>query len=130
LCERLSGLHGGSGNCFAHTIKSCHGACVEEEQPETYNERVRELIDRYSYENKDMLLVGRGREVDEKSALLIEDGEFKGVGYFNLNHQINNLDIIRSIITPMNNNRDAEHIIQSFLRKKHQFKIIQLSIHE
>mgnify|MGYP003144910223 CR=1 FL=1 len=130
LCERLSGLHGGKGNCFAYTIKSCHGACVEEEQPETYNERVRELIDRYSYENKDMLLVGRGREVDEKSALLIEDGEFKGVGYFNLNHQINNLDIIRSIITPMNNNRDAEHIIQSFLRKKHQFKIIQLSIHE
>ena len=130
LCERLSGLHGGKGNCFAYTIKSCHGACVEEEQPETYNERVRELIDRYSYENKNMLLVGRGREVDEKSALLIEDGEFKGVGYFNLNHQINNLDIIRSIITPMNNNRDAEHIIQSFLRKKHQFKIIQLSIHE
>ncbi|WP_298528853.1 exonuclease domain-containing protein [uncultured Christiangramia sp.] len=130
LCERLSGLHGGKGNCFAYTIKSCHGACVEEEQPETYNERVRELIDRYSYENKDVLLVGRGREVDEKSALLIEDGEFKGVGYFNLNHQINNLDIIRSIITPMNNNRDAEHIIQSFLRKKHQFKIIQLSIHE
>lgn len=130
LCERLSGLHGGNGNCFAYTIKSCHGACVEEEQPETYNGRVRELIDRYSYENKDMLLVGRGREVDEKSALLIEDGEFKGVGYFNLNHQINNLDIIRSIITPMNNNRDAEHIIQSFLRKKHQFKIIQLSIHE
>ncbi|WP_298247879.1 exonuclease domain-containing protein [uncultured Christiangramia sp.] len=130
LCERLSGLHGGKGNCFAYTIKSCHGACVEAEQPETYNERVRELIDRYSYENKDMLLVGRGREVDEKSALLIEDGKFKGVGYFNLNHQINNMDIIRSIITPMNNNRDAEHIIQSFLRKKHQFKIIQLSIHE
>lgn len=130
LCERLAGLHGGDGNCFAYTIKSCHGACVQEEHAEAYNERVRKLIDRYSYENKDMLLVGRGREVDEKSALLIEDGEFKGVGYFNLNHQINNLDIIRSIITPMNNNRDAEHIIQSFLRKKHQFKIIQLSIHE
>ncbi|WP_026914967.1 exonuclease domain-containing protein [Christiangramia portivictoriae] len=130
LCERLAGLHGGDGNCFAYTIKSCHGACVQEEHADAYNERVRKLIDRYSYENKDMLLVGRGREVDEKSALLIEDGEFKGVGYFNLNHQINNLDIIRSIITPMNNNRDAEHIIQSFLRKKHQFKIIQLSIHE
>ena len=130
LCERLAGIHGGTGNCFAYTIKSCHGACLEEEKPEEYNERVNSLIKRYSYENQDMLLIGRGREVDEKSALLIEDGEFKGVGYFNLNHQINNLDIIRSIITPMQNNRDAEHIIQSFLRKKHNFKIIQLSIHE
>ncbi|PTX43740.1 DNA polymerase-3 subunit epsilon [Christiangramia gaetbulicola] len=130
LCERLSGLHGGTGNCFAYTIKSCYGACLEEETPEEYNERAEKLIERYSYENQNMLLIGRGREVDEKSALLIEDGEFKGVGYFNLNHQINKLDIIRSIITPMSNNRDAEHIIQSFLRKKHNFKIVQLSIQE
>ncbi|MCP9199758.1 exonuclease domain-containing protein [Gramella sp. GC03-9] len=130
LCERLAGLHNGSGNCFGYTIKSCHGACVEEESPEEYNERVNLLINKYSYENQNMLLVGKGREVDEKSALLIEDGVFKGVGYFNLNHQINNMDIIRSIINPMDNNRDAQHIIQSFLRKKHQFKIIQLSIHE
>jgi len=128
LCERLAGLDTGSGPCFAHTIKSCHGACVKDESPESYNERVRELIARYSYENKNMLLVGRGREVDEKSALLIEDGEFKGVGYFNLNHQVNNLDIIRSIITPMNNNRDAAHIIQSFLRKMHNFKMLELPV--
>jgi len=130
LCERLAGLHGGNGNCFAYTIKSCHGACIEEESPEVYNDRVLGLIEKHSYDSQNMLLIGRGREVDEKSALLIEDGEFKGVGYFNLNHQINNLDIIRSIITPMNDNRDAQHIIQSFLRKKHNFKIIQLSIQE
>lgn len=130
LCERLAGIHGGNGNCFGYTIKSCRGACIEEENAEEYNQRVLKLIDKHSYNNQNMLLIGRGREVDEKSALLIEDGEFKGVGYFNLNHQINNLDIIRSIITPMNNNRDARHIIQSFLRKKHNFKIIQLSVHE
>ncbi|TBW26765.1 exonuclease domain-containing protein [Gramella sp. KN1008] len=130
LCERLSGLHGGDGNCFGYTIKSCFGACVEEESPEEYNIRVSELIDRYSYENQNMLLIGKGREIDEKSALLIEDGEFKGVGYFNLNHQVNNLDIIRSIITPMDNNRDAQHIIQSFLRKKHNFRIIPLSVQD
>lgn len=130
LCERLSGLHGGSGNCFAYTIKSCHGACVEEETAEEYNDRARSLIERYSYDNQNMLLIGRGREVDEKSALLIEEGKFKGVGYFNLNHQINNIDIIRSIISPMESNRDAQHIIQSFLRKKHNFKIIQLSIQD
>ncbi len=130
LCERLAGLHGGTGNCFAYTIKSCHGACIEDESAEAYNERAKQLIRKYSYENQNMLLIGRGREVDEKSALLIEDGKFKGIGYFNLNHQVNNLDIIRSIITPMENNRDAEHIIQSFLRKKHNFKIIQLSIQD
>ncbi|APG58999.1 exonuclease domain-containing protein [Christiangramia salexigens] len=130
LCERLSGLHNGTGNCFSYTIKSCYGACLEEEPAEEYNERVKELINKHSYQNQNMILIGQGRQVDEKSALLIEDGDFKGVGYFNLNHQINNIDIIRSIITPMENNRDAQHIIQSYLRKKHNFKIIQLSVHE
>lgn len=130
LCSRLGGVHNGSGNCFNYTIKSCHGACIEEEPADAYNERVEKLITRYSYENQNMILIGRGRDIDEKCAILIEDGEFKGSGYFNLNYQINNLDIIKSIITPMRNNRDAQHIIQSYLRKKHHFKIVQLSVHE
>lgn len=130
LCERLTGMQKGSGNCFSYTIKNCHGACIGEESPEEYNQRVRELIGRYSYDSQNMLVVDRGREVDEKSALLIEDGEFRGFGYFNLNHQINNIDIIRSIITPMSSNRDTQHIIQNYLRKNKKLKIIQLSVHE
>ncbi|MFD1096525.1 exonuclease domain-containing protein [Salegentibacter chungangensis] len=130
LCERLAGLDGTSGSCFSYTIKSCHGACIEKESPEEYNERVQQLIDSHSYDNQHMLVIDRGREIDEKSALLIEEGEFKGVGYFNLNHQINHIDIIRSIITPMDNNRDAQHIIQSYLRKNKKLKIIQLSLNE
>ena len=68
-----------------------------------------------------MLVIDRGREIGEKSALLVEEGEFKGIGYFNLNHQLNNLDIVRSIITPMKNDRDARHIIESYLRKNKRF---------
>ena len=130
LCERLSGLHTGTGNCFAYTIKSCQGACVQEESTEDYNDRVQQLISNYSFKDENVILVGNGRDVDEKSALLIEDGEFKGVGFFNLNYQINNPDIIRSLITPMNNNRDAQHIIQSFLRKKNNFKILKLTVQD
>ncbi|MCM4157786.1 exonuclease domain-containing protein [Gramella sp. AN32] len=130
LCDRMTGVDTGKGNCFNYRLRSCKGACVEEETPDEYNDRVRELINTYSYEKQNMILIGRGREVDEKCALLIEEGEFKGMGFFNLNFQISNLDIIRSIITPMSHNRDAQHIIQSYLRKKHQFKIIQLAVHE
>ncbi len=130
LCERLTGMQKGNGNCFNYTIKNCRGACIGEEPAEEYNERVRELMNRYSYDSQNMLVVDRGREVDEKSALLIEDGEFRGLGYFNLNHQINHIDIIRSIITPMPNNRDTQHIIQNYIRKNKRLKIIQLSVHE
>jgi len=126
LCQKLCHLENGSGVCFNQTIKKCDGACVGDESAESYNEKVRTLIDHHSYKNQHMLVIDRGREIDEKSALLVEDGEFKGIGYFNLNHQINNIDIIRSIITPMKNDRDAQHIIQSYLRRNSRLKIVQL----
>ena len=130
LCQKLTGLHNGNGNCFSYTLKSCNGACVGVESPLEYNERVLEMIEKYSYQDQNMLVVDRGREIDERSALLVEEGEFKGVGYFNLNHQLNNIDIVRSVITPMKNDRDARHIIQNYLRKNRKLKIIHFSPHE
>lgn len=130
LCNKLTGLHNGNGSCFSYTIKSCNGACVGAETVEEYNLRVREMIETYSYEEQNMLVIDRGRDIDEKSALLVEDGEFKGIGYFNLNYQLNNLDIVRSIITPMKNDRDVRHIIQNYLRRNKKLKIIQFSTYE
>lgn len=126
LCQKFTGLYSGKGSCFQHSIKKCHGACAGEEHFSDYNERVEKVIQKYSYENQNMLVIDRGREIDEKSAVLVEDGKFKGIGYFNLNYQLNNIDIVRSIITPMKSDRDAQHIIQSYLRKNRRLKIIQL----
>lgn len=130
LCQRYTGLYSGNGTCFNYSIQECNGACAEKESPGVYNQRVEEVIARYSYENKNMLVIDRGRDIDEKSALLVEEGEFKGIGYFNLNYQLNNIDIIKSIITPMKSDRDAQHIIQSYLRKNNKIKIIELSANE
>lgn len=127
LCLRLTGLQTGKGSCFNHSLKTCKGACIGEESPSEYNEKVLEVIRRYSYNDQNMLVIDRGREVDEKSALLVEDGVFIGIGYFNLNYQLNNIDIVRNIVTPMTNDRDARHIIQSYLRKNSKLKIIQLN---
>lgn len=130
LCNKLTGLHNGNGSCLSYTVKSCNGACVGAETVEEYNFRVREMIETYSYEDQNMLVIDRGRDIDEKSALLVEDGEFKGIGYFNLNYQLNNIDIVRSIITPMKNDRDVRHIIQNYIRRNKKLKIIQFSTYE
>ena len=71
-----------------------------------------------------MLIIDRGRDVDERSVILIEDGVFLGMGFYNLNFQLNNIEILKSIITKMDNNRDAQHIIQSYLRTKKVKKVI------
>ena len=126
LCQKLTGEYKTNGNCFNYTIKKCNGACVNEELPKDYNIRKQNIIKSHSFENQNMVIIDRGRAIDEHSAILIEKGVFKGIGYYNLNYQINNMEILESIITPMQHNRDSQHIIQSYLRKNNRLKIIRL----
>ncbi|WP_420573155.1 exonuclease domain-containing protein [Kordia sp.] len=126
LCQKVNELYSSKTHCFQYTIKECTGACIKEEDVTTYNERVQKAIDKYSYTNKNMLIIDRGRHHDERCAILIENGEYKGYGFYSLNYQITNKEVLKTIITPMQNNRDVQHIIQSFLRRKNRFKIITL----
>ena len=127
LCQKLAGLYNTKTSCFKYDIKECHGACIKEETPESYNERVLRLIEKNSYENQHMAIIDRGRDVDERSVLLIENGVFKGLGFFNLNYQITNLEVLQNLITPMENNRDTQHIIQNYLRRNKNIRIVQLN---
>lgn len=127
LCQKLTDLHNTKSSCIKYEVKECSGACVNEELPDDYNKRVQTLIDKYSYQNKNVLLIDKGREIDEKSVILIEDGIFKGIGFFDLNHQINNKEILESLITPMENNRDTQHIIQSYMRRNKRLKVIDMN---
>lgn len=125
LCQKLAGIYNTKTSCFNYSIKTCNGACVSIETPEEYNTRVENLINKNSYRNKNLVIIDKGRDIEERSAILIKNGAFYGLGFFDLNHQINRLDILESFITPMQNNRDTQHIIQSYLRKKKNIKILQ-----
>ncbi len=73
-----------------------------------------------------MMIIDKGRSLEERSVILIENGVYKGYGFYNLNFQINNPDVLKTIINPMENNSDTQHIIQSYLRKYKVQKIINL----
>ncbi len=126
LCQKLTGLYTTKSNCFNYTIKSCNGACIQKESPEDYNQRVSELILKNSYDDKNMIIIDQGRDMDEKSVVYIQNGMYKGIGFYELNHQINNIKVLESIITPMENNRDTQHIIQSYLRRNKRVKTLSI----
>jgi len=126
LCQKLCGLYKSKEACFGYGIKTCLGACISMESKEAYNKRVLKLIESNIFKNQNMILVDSGREVDERSAVLIENGVYKGFAYFNLNFQVNKIGILKSIITPMEHNKDSKHIIQSFIRRSKRLKIIKL----
>tara|TARA_B100000768_G_scaffold50205_1_gene48983 strand:+ start:6055 stop:7245 length:1191 start_codon:yes stop_codon:yes gene_type:complete len=126
LCQKLCGLYKTENSCFGYDIKTCAGACISKESSEIYNKRVLSLIESNKFKGQNMILIDYGREVDERSAVLIENGVFKGYAYFNLNFQVNTSEVLKSILTPMEHNKDAQHIIQSFMRRYKRLKIIKL----
>jgi DNA polymerase-3 subunit epsilon len=125
LCQKLNGLYETQNGCFQHKIKECNGACLGLESPKEYNERVEDFINNMSFENNNMIIIDRGRRVDERSAVLIENGIYKGYCFYDLNYQITNVEVLKNIIIPMQNNRDTRTIIQSYLRKNKVLKIVK-----
>lgn len=125
LCQKLNGLYETQNGCFQHKIKECHGACLGKEAPENYNFRVQEFIHEMKFDNDNMVIIDRGRTIDERCAVLIEKGIYKGYCFYDLNYQINNIEILKNIIIPMQNNRDTKTIIQGYLKKNKVYKIVK-----
>ena len=125
LCQKYTGLYITKKECFQYKIKECDGACIGTILPEEYNERVQEFIDKNSFETDSMILVDRGRNSGEHSAVLIENGIYKGYAFYDLNYQINQIEILKNILIPMQNNRDTRNIIQAYIRKSKTLKVIK-----
>ncbi|MBK0368602.1 exonuclease domain-containing protein [Flavobacterium agrisoli] len=124
LCQKLNGLYETKKECFQYKIKECDGACLGLVAPEIYNARVQEFITDYSFEHANMILLDKGRTINERSAVLIENGVYKGYAFYDLNYQITNPEILKNILIPMENNRDVRSIIQNYIRKSKTLKII------
>ena len=125
LCQKINGLYDTKNACFKYKIKECDGACVGVISPEEYNERVQEFIETNLFENENMVIIDRGRSLQERSAVLIEGGIYKGYCFYDLNYQITNTEVLNNIIIHMQNNRDTRNIIQAYLRKHKVMKIVK-----
>jgi len=124
LCQKLTGLYETKTHCFQHTINECDGACVGKIEATEYNERVQAFIEKNLFDNKTLAILDRGRSISERSAILVENGVYKGYAFYDLNYQINTIEILRNIIVPMQSNRDTRNSIQSYLRKGKAIKIV------
>ncbi len=124
LCQKLTGLYETKTHCFQHTINECDGACIGKIPSSEYNERVLRFIDKNSFENKNLIIIDRGRNTSERSAILVENGVFKGYAFYDLNYQITNPNILKNILVPMESSRDIQRLIQAYIRKNKAIKII------
>lgn len=89
-----------------------------------HNELFQSIIDEEKARWQNLIIVLKGRNVNEKSAVVIKNGSFKGYCFFDLNYQIHNADVLEKIVIPFTYTKDTLNIIKYYLYTKKDFKVI------
>lgn len=81
----------------------------------------------FSPSNKDenALIIDKGRTIEERTAILIENGVCKGYAFFDLNYQITNIEVFKNILIPIKPDKQYIQTIEQYLHKNKVFKIIE-----
>ncbi|MBE7630265.1 exonuclease domain-containing protein [Tenacibaculum piscium] len=74
------------------------------------------------------LILDKGRSPEENAVILIEKNTVLGYTYTNLAFQENNLSVLKSMLTPIENREIAKTIIKNYLLKNNVSKIVRLEI--
>lgn len=125
LCQKLSGLYQSQGSCFHHSIGQCNGACIGKESPEDYNNRVQAALSHFNHSFQNVMIIDKGRDEEEGSAVLIENGKYCGFGWFNKSETAVTVDQLRDCITSYSDNRDIQQIIRQFTKSKKGLKFVK-----
>ena len=111
---------------FEIQLNDLNFSIKEKESPKKYNYKVKKLSKSFSYPFPNFLIIENGRKHGEFTFILIKNNQFRGYGYFELNHQIKTMSQINSRLISMKENNDTKKLIYSFLLKKKYIKLINL----
>lgn len=75
--------------------------------------------------NQNALIIDKGRTIEERTAVLIENGVCKGYAFFDLNYQLSNIEVFKNILIPVKPDKQHLQIIEQYLQKNKVIKIIE-----
>jgi len=125
LCQKLCGLYETDGACFHYEIRQCNGACIGKESPAIYNNRVTKALSTFYYDNKNFLIIDKGRNQSERSIIQVENGKYIGFGYLDTEESYVHLDSLMGCVKIYEDNRDIHQIIRAYLNHNDVEKIIK-----
>jgi DNA polymerase-3 subunit epsilon len=125
LCLQKCGLHKTGGPCFNFHIRKCSGACLGKESVTDYNQRAEQAIQSFSFSEENFLIIGPGRNKNEKSVVCVESGIYKGFGYFEPESVGDQVADLRSCVKYYAHNRDIQKIICGHLRKNQKDRLLR-----
>lgn len=118
LCSKMCHLYQTKGACFDYQIHKCKGACIGEEDAESYNQRALQAQDYFhSYAGKSFVIWDKGRNPYEKAIIVIENGLYMGWGYISKDDYLQSVEDAKSYINRQYDNRDIQKILTSWIKK-------------
>jgi DNA polymerase-3 subunit epsilon len=113
LCPKLAGIQKSAGACYDHALGKCAGACVMEEPAEVYNSRVYAMLDSWKSQDGSYIIVGDGRDEEECSVILVEEGTYSGFGFYDRSLSFQHPDEVREVIRPSTPTAEIDQYLQS-----------------
>ena len=126
LCLRHCHLEDRNGACFDYHLQRCQGACIGKEPAEAYNERALSALEALdeSFLEPNFFILDKGRIPEENAVVLVEEGEYRGYGFADLSDMNGQLDELRDVISPFENNPEVRRILRRFLSEQN-LKVIR-----
>lgn len=115
LCPKLCFIQTNNGPCSGALEHLC--ACEGIEGPDLYNQKVQWAIDRLRDDLPTFAVRDEGRRNDEHSCILIEKGQFYGMGYISQYFNADSLDQLKSYLTPYPGNDYIRNMVSNYAMK-------------
>lgn len=106
--------------CFARQLERCQGACIGEEAPKSYNERLEKVVGKISGtlpNLHDALILEKARKPGEWGVVHVRHGVYQGFGFFSGKASSQNVSKILAAIEPKASFADTNKILQSYLTR-------------
>lgn len=123
LCEKLCSIQRNLIACTGHAAGTCAGACTGKESAASYNVRVKYAMAQLKEMLPSFALIDQGRNEEEQSCLLVEQGKFYGMGYISQYTDITEPSMLKAALQPYPSNDYILHMIVSHAAEFPQKKI-------
>jgi DNA polymerase-3 subunit epsilon len=115
LCPKLCFIQKNNDLCTSAAGSTC--ACEGVEPPESYNEKVNNAVDQLKQALPTYAIRDEGRTGDEHSCILVEKGQFYGMGYISHYFDADNVQQLKSYLTPYPGNDYIKNIVATYASK-------------
>jgi DNA polymerase-3 subunit epsilon len=116
LCPKLCGLQVSQGLCFNYQTGECRGACMCIESVKKYNKRIEKALQTFHPKGGgSVAIIGKGRDIDEQSLVLVENGNYRGFGFFNKDVSISDFESAKTYVRSSVETPTVQNLINSYL---------------